>query len=66
MLVGWECLCPKAQVLNPDVYGVTNSQASLTPVQRQSVNSSRPEFLPMARPVEGPHDLEPRARAIRG
>jgi hypothetical protein len=32
----------KVQVLNPDVYGVT----ALIPVQRQSVNSSRPEFLP--------------------
>jgi hypothetical protein len=38
------------QVLSPYVCGIT----ALMPVQRQSVNFSRPEFLPTARPVRAP------------
>jgi hypothetical protein len=54
--------CSKVQVLNPDVYGAT----ALIPLQRQSVNSSsRPEFLPMMRPVRArapDRDRGPRPR----
>jgi hypothetical protein len=54
--------CSKVQVLNPDVYGVT----ALIRVQRQSVNSNRPEFLPMMRPVRAPdRDRDPRSRSAR-
>jgi hypothetical protein len=57
--------CSKVQVLNPDVYGVT----ALVAVQRQSVNSSRPEFLPMMRPVREPDSRQrsrgPRSRTAR-
>jgi hypothetical protein len=63
MLVDRESACSKAQVLNLDVHGIS----ALIPVQRQSVNSSRPECLPMMGPVTDhpteieARDLEPRA-----
>jgi hypothetical protein len=42
--------CSKALVPIPNVHGMS----ALIPVQRQSVNSSRPEPLPMMRPVRAP------------
>jgi hypothetical protein len=52
------------QVLDPDVH---TWLSALIPVQRQSINSSRPEFLPMLMcPVRGAPDRDrgPRTRAV--
>ena len=57
-----ESACFKAQVLNSKAHGIT----TLIPVQRQSVNSSRPECLPMMRPVRAPdRDQGPRSRIAK-